>query len=157
MARCPALNFTRPRLSPAPLPLGARPQCTPEQYNQLALDIRDAYNAGDLEAPAMLRLAFHTTTIGSAFAHGAGSNGGWIQYDEDRLAPGNAGLEDGVAALLQLRRAKCPGITAADLFTFAGSLGAELAGGPPVAWHPGARRRGTGRVRGARGARGRGR
>lgn len=35
---------------------------------------------------------------------------------------------------LQLRSDSFPGITFADLFTLVGSLGPELAGGPPIAW-----------------------
>lgn len=36
--------------------------------------------------------------------------------------------------VLQLRSERFSGITYADLFSLAGSLGPELAGGPPIAW-----------------------
>lgn len=36
--------------------------------------------------------------------------------------------------ILQLRAKSFPGITHADLFSLAGSLGPELAGGPAIAW-----------------------
>lgn len=111
--------------------------CTVDQYEQLARDVKRAVDAGDIDAPALLRLAFHTTTIGSAAFRGAGSSGGWLAYEADRLCPANAGLRGAVEALMEIRNGQYQGITHADLFTFAGSLGAELAGGPPVAWHPG--------------------
>jgi len=37
--------------------------------------------------------------------------------------------------MLQLRAKRFPGITHADLFSFVGSIGPELAGGPPIAWY----------------------
>ncbi|KAI8467305.1 MAG: heme peroxidase [Monoraphidium minutum] len=135
-ARDDGKAFARSERWTAP-PMSKPSSCTPGQYAAIAAEIKAATASGALDAPALLRLSFHTTTIGDAAARGAGSNGGWLAFDEDRLCPANAGLAEAVGTLLEMRAARWPGITHADLFAFAGALSAELAGGPPVAWYPG--------------------
>ena len=74
--------------------------------------------------------------VGSAAAYGNGCAGGWHQYDVDKNFPANGGLNlgsngmgpDTINYLLGVK-ALFPCITFADLATFVGALGPELAGG----------------------------
>lgn len=104
-------------------------------YRDLIGAIKDACEGGELSPPTLCRLGFHSVHIAAAAARDA--NGGWHQFEADYGHPSNGGLGDDIAFLLQLQKTRFPGITHADLFSLVGSLGPELAGGPPIAWYPG--------------------
>eukprot|EP00879_Flechtneria_rotunda_P022478 GHRR01023729.1.p1 GENE.GHRR01023729.1~~GHRR01023729.1.p1 ORF type:complete len:301 (+),score=57.70 GHRR01023729.1:109-1011(+) len=106
-------------------------------YKSLIEAVRSACDAGDLSPPTLCRLGFHSVHIAMSAGRSWGANGGFHAYDVDHWDSGNAGIEDDISFLLQLRKERFSGITHADLFTLVGSLGPELAGGPPIAWYPG--------------------
>jgi cytochrome c peroxidase len=89
-----------------------------------------------LERPAALRLAFHTCGTFTSLEASGGCDGAWLRFGPDAAAVPNTGLDEHVAVLEKVK-AKYPCITYADLYTFAGSVATELAGGPPIAWQPG--------------------
>ncbi len=111
------------------------PQCTTAQFNSLASDIKRGLAVGFIYAPTVLRLAAHACIMGSAVARGNGCNGGWLQFAVEAKHPNNAGLESTISWLGELRQTSYPCITYADLYTFAGVLAVEAAGGPAVAWY----------------------
>eukprot|EP00775_Hariotina_reticulata_P013160 gene13160-13290_t len=106
-------------------------------YTALIDAIKQACDVGKLSPPTLCRLGFHSVQIAGAVGRGYGANGGFHAFEAEYDYPGNAGLGDDIAYLLKLRADSFPGITFADLFTLVGSLGPELAGGPPIAWYPG--------------------
>eukprot|EP00878_Enallax_costatus_P011187 GHUV01011681.1.p1 GENE.GHUV01011681.1~~GHUV01011681.1.p1 ORF type:complete len:233 (+),score=37.77 GHUV01011681.1:271-969(+) len=106
-------------------------------YKSLINSIKEACDGGDISPPTLNRLGFHSVQIATAVARGHGANGGFHQFESEYKHPGNNGLQEDVEFLLKLRSDRFPGITYADLFSLVGSLGPELAGGPPIAWYPG--------------------
>jgi cytochrome c peroxidase len=116
-----------------PLPLLSS-QCSPAEYAAIARAFNDTDIA--LEKPAALRLAFHTCGTWTSLGASGGCDGAWLRSGPDAAAVPNTGLAEHVAVLEKVKAAH-PCITYADLYTFAGSVAAELAGGPPIAWLPG--------------------
>ena len=121
-------GWTAPRMS--------RPSsCSAKQYD----DIVAALNSTEvgLEHPAATRLAFHTCGTYTALDASGGCDGAWIRFPPDADAHANGGKVKEAVEKLELVKARFPCITHADLYTLAGSVAVELAGGPPVAWSPG--------------------
>lgn len=100
-------------------------------------EIKAACDVGSLSPPTLCRLGFHSVHIASSVGRGHGANGGFHAFPVDYEHPSNGGLGDDIKFLIELRAKRFPGITHADLFSFVGSIGPELAGGPPIAWYPG--------------------
>jgi catalase (peroxidase I) len=123
--------------SPFP-PLPSHPhqnaQCSRAEYDAIARMFNDTDLA--LERPAALRLAFHTCGTFTALDASGGCDGAWLRHGPDADAVPNTGLAEHVAVLEKVKAAH-PCITYADLYTFAGSVATELAGGPAIAWQPG--------------------
>jgi hypothetical protein len=81
----------------------------------------------------------HLTAVYS-FLHMCCQTPGWNVHSKYAGSEGLLGatraehLRCYLLLLLQLRAKHFPGITHADLFSLAGSIAPELAGGPPIAW-----------------------
>ena len=124
---------------PCSIPLHSTPsppllQCSNAEYATIAAMFNDTDLA--LEKPAALRLAFHTCGTFTSLGATGGCDGAWIRSGPDADAVPNSGLGEHVGVLEKVKE-KHPCITYADLYTFAGSVAPELAGGPPIAWLPG--------------------
>jgi len=86
--------------------------------------------------PVLVRLAWHASGTYCQFSGTGGSNGGTIRLTPECKHGANAGLE--VARdLLEPIKKKYPGISYADLYTFAGAVAIEEMGGPEICWRPG--------------------
>lgn len=130
-------------------PQYSRPSnCTPAEYTAIVANIVGLLEkrakdptAGGLEAPRTVRAAFHSAATYRANAGPnsvGGSNGGWIQFKNEVEFPENAGIEEPVDTLLELRQNHTC-ITFADLVMLAGAVAQEWSGGPAIAWMPGRR------------------
>jgi hypothetical protein len=139
-APLPASAARARRLPNAPRQTGWTPprfgkasSCSNKQYD----DIVKKLNSSGLEFPGVVRLAFHTCGSYSAVDASGGCDGAWIRYAPDADAVPNGGTVREALEKLQRVKGEFPCITYADLYTLAGSVAVELAGGPPVAWSPG--------------------
>lgn len=104
----------------------------PAQLEQLKVDIRDALsNSKGVAFPLACRLAWHASGTYDAKDGSGGSNGGTMRFDPESNDPANAGL-DIARALLEPVHQKHPEVSLADLWTLAGALSIEFAGGPHV-------------------------
>jgi cytochrome c peroxidase len=131
------------RLAPAPRQAGwtaprfSKPSsCSAAQYRDIvaAVNDTDAYN---LELPGVVRLAFHTCGSFVALDSSGGCDGAWLRFSPDKDAVANGGTVAESVTKLDRIKEKFPCITYADLYTLAGSVAVEVAGGPAVAWSPG--------------------
>ena len=71
------------------------------------------------KGPTLVRLAWHSSGTYDKMSQTGGSGGGTIRFKEELAHGGNAGLENAVAWLDSVY-AKHPGISYADLYTYAG-------------------------------------
>ena len=123
------MGWTAPRFS--------KPSsCSSSQYKDIvaSLNDTDTYN---LELPGVVRLAFHTCGSYSALDSSGGCDGAWLRFSPDKDAVPNRGTVGEALTRLDAIKEKYPCITYADLYTLAGSVAVEVAGGPPIAWSPG--------------------
>lgn len=135
-ARDKRLPFA-PRQTGWTVPRFSKPSsCSPAQFKDIvsALNDTDTYK---LEFPGVVRLAFHTCGSYSALDSSGGCDGAWLRFAPDKDAVPNGGTVGESVTKLDAIKEKFPCITYADLYTLAGSVVVELAGGPPVAWSPG--------------------
>jgi cytochrome c peroxidase len=109
-------------------------QCSHAEFDAIARMFNDT-DLG-LEHPAALRVAFHTCGTFTSLGETGGCDGAWLRFGPDADAVPNTGLAEHVQVLEKVKAAH-PCITYADLYTFAGSVATELAGGPAIVWHPG--------------------
>lgn len=103
---------------------------------KLASDVSKAVEAliddDDNRGPLLVRLAWHSS--GTYFKGGSpagGSDGARMRFGPEAKDGANAGL-DQARALLEPIKAKHPGISYADLYTYAGAVAIEHMGGPHV-------------------------
>ncbi|CAM9911529.1 unnamed protein product, partial [Phaeothamnion confervicola] len=76
--------------------------------------------------PTLVRLAWHASGTYSKVDGTGGSNGATMRFPPEASR-----------AALEPLKAKYPGISYADLWTFAGAAAIEHLGGPTIAWRPG--------------------
>ena len=101
------------------------------------IDTEDARrNDGTGLAPTLVRLAWHASGTYCAKTKTGGSNGGTMRFCPEATWGANQGL--GMArALLEPLKAKYPGASYADIWTFASKVAIEEMGGPVIPWRPG--------------------
>ena len=113
----------------------AKPTVDLAKVRQAIVDVidTDAEKRGDGTslAGAMIRLAWHCAGTYSKEDGSGGSNGARMRFSPEAKWGANAGL--GVARdALQPVHDKFPNMTYADLYTFAGVVAVEEAGGPTI-------------------------
>jgi len=114
-------------------------------YKQLRNDLEDLiesafktspmYDDGSY-APLFVRLAWHSAGTYSKHDGSGGSNGANMRFDPEASHGANAGLKLARDLLEELKK-KYPGLSYADLYTLAGVVAIEAAGGPKINWRPG--------------------
>lgn len=94
------------------------------------------YDGHGSYGPVLVRLAWHSSGTADISDGSGGSNGAHIRLCPEKNHGANAGL--GVARdLLEPIKEKHPGLSYADLYTFAGKVAIEELGGPEIDWAPG--------------------
>ena len=83
--------------------------------------------------PTLLRLAWHSSSTFDKISKTGGSKGGTIRFKEELSHGGNAGLHKLVDALEPIK-ARYPDVSYADIYTLAGKVAIESAGGPQISW-----------------------
>lgn len=83
-----------------------------------------------------IRLAWHSSGTYSAADNSGGSNGARMRYSPEANFGANAGL-DVAREKLEAVKAKFPELSYADLYTFAGVVAVEEAGGPKIPYQTG--------------------
>lgn len=86
--------------------------------------------------PTFVRLAWHASGTYDKASGTGGSNGATMRFPPEANWGANQGLVF-ARRLLEPIKAKYPGLTYADLWTFAGKVAIEEAGGPVIPWKPG--------------------
>eukprot|EP00049_Salpingoeca_infusionum_P017267 m.352328 g.352328 ORF g.352328 m.352328 type:complete len:329 (-) comp16490_c0_seq1:560-1546(-) len=86
--------------------------------------------------PLLVRLAWHSSGTYDKVSGTGGSNGATMRFSLEAGDGANAGLQV-ARALLEPLKAKYPGISYADLYTFAGVVAVEYMGGNTVEWKAG--------------------
>ena len=98
----------------------------------LKRDIKDALlNNKVIAFPIACRVAWHASGTFDARDGSGGSDGGTMRFEPERSDPANAGLGI-VRDMLHEVHKKYPDVSQADIFTLAGALSIEFAGGPHV-------------------------
>jgi len=109
-------------------------------WQSVRADIEEAIDNNDIDGqapgPLLLRLAWHCSGTYDKETGTGGSNGATMRFALESDDPANAGLQK-ARNLLEPIKAKYPGMTFADLYTFAGKVAVESMGGPEIAWKPG--------------------
>ena len=104
----------------------------PALVEELRADIRQALNNRKLVAwPIACRLAWHASGTFDAQTNTGGSNGATMRFGPEADDPANAGLSIPRDLLMQVKK-KHPNVSLADIYTFAGALAIEYAGGPKI-------------------------
>ncbi|KAG1667133.1 hypothetical protein FOA52_004128 [Chlamydomonas sp. UWO 241] len=100
--------------------------------------ISDPAERGGIGAkgPTIVRLAWHSSGSYDKMSKTGGSKGGTIRFKEELMHGGNAGLVNPVEWLDAIK-AKHPGASYADIYTFAGKAAVEAMGGPVIPWKAG--------------------
>lgn len=98
----------------------------------------DAEKRGDGTSLAgtFIRLAWHCSGTYNATTGQGGSNGARMRFDPEASAGANAGLDVARSALEQVK-SKFPEMSYADLYTYAGVVAVEEAGGPKIPFKTG--------------------
>ena len=91
----------------------------------------DKRGDGTSLAGTLIRLAWHCAGTYSKEDGTGGSNGARMRFDPEASWGANAGLKVARDALEPIK-AKYPGISYADLYTYAGVVAVEEAGGPKI-------------------------
>ena len=86
--------------------------------------------------PTFLRLAWHASGTYCASDKTGGSNGGCIRHNPEAGHGANAGLHLARDSLEKVKT-MFPGMSYADLYTFAGVVAISQMGGPDIKWEPG--------------------
>lgn len=99
---------------------------------------KDAENRGDGTSLAgtFIRLAWHSCGTYDASDGSGGSNGARMRFKPESSYGNNAGLDVARGALEPVK-AKFPGLSYADLYTYAGVVAVEEAGGPKIEFSTG--------------------
>lgn len=104
----------------------------PNRLTQLKRDVRDALlNTKVIAFPIAMRVAWHASGTYDARDGSGGSDGGTMRFEPESSDPANAGLGI-VRDMLHEVQKKYPDVSQADLWTLAGALSVEFAGGPHV-------------------------
>jgi len=99
---------------------------------QLKRDVRDALlNNKVIAFPIAMRVAWHASGTFDARDGTGGSDGGTMRFEPEKSDPANAGLSI-VRDMLHEVHKKYPDVSQADLWTLAGALAVEFAGGPHI-------------------------
>lgn len=91
---------------------------------------------GSSLGPTLIRLAWHASGTYSAQDKTGGSNGATMRFPPESAWGANAGLAIAREQLETIKK-KYPDISYADLWTLAGAVAIEEAGGPSIPWRPG--------------------
>lgn len=83
-----------------------------------------------------VRLAWHSAGTYSKEDNSGGSSGGLMRFDPEKSWGANAGLGVAREAMEQIKKDH-PEATYGDLYTLAGVVAVEEAGGPKIPWRPG--------------------
>lgn len=86
--------------------------------------------------PTLIRLGWHASGTYCKSKKNGGSNGATIRFNPESTWGANQGLCF-ARRLLEPIKAKYPGATYADLYTFAAKVAVEEAGGPVIPWRAG--------------------
>ncbi|KFY03613.1 hypothetical protein O988_01365 [Pseudogymnoascus sp. VKM F-3808] len=109
-------------------------------FTAVAKDIKALLNQPEYDdgsaGPVLVRLAWHSSGTYDIRTDTGGSNGAGMRYEIEGGDPANAGLQH-ARVLLEPVKAAHPWITYADLWTLAGKVALEEAGGPEIAWQGG--------------------
>lgn len=104
----------------------------PAKLERLKVDIHDALsNSKGVAFPLACRLAWHVSGTYDAKDGSGGSDGGTMRFEPESNDPANNGLDIARAMLEEVHK-KYPEVSRADLWTLAGALSIEFAGGPRV-------------------------
>ena len=104
----------------------------PGRLAQLKRDVREALlNNKVIAFPIACRVAWHASGTYDARDGTGGSDGGTMRFEPEKSDPANAGLGI-VRDMLHEVHKKYPDVSQADLWTLAGALSIEFAGGPHV-------------------------
>ena len=109
-------------------------------YNAVRKDIADLldnprYEDGSM-GPLLIRLAWHASGTWDEKTKTGGSNGATMRFPVEANDGANAGLHI-ARDLLEPVKAKYPDLSYADLWTLAGVVAVEEAGGPTIPWRSG--------------------
>jgi len=105
-------------------------------YSAVAADLQSMIKADPDIGPTMLRLAWHSSGTFDKISKTGGSKGGTIRFKEELSHGGNAGLHKLVDALEPIK-ARYSDVSYADMYTLAGKVAIESAGGPQISWRAG--------------------
>lgn len=86
--------------------------------------------------PVFVRLAWHNAGTYDKTSKTGGSEGAGMRYSNEASWGANAGL-DVARARLEPIKARFPGVSYSDLWSFAGTVAMEEMGGPEFKWRPG--------------------
>mmetsp|Transcript_11830 Transcript_11830/g.13635 ORF Transcript_11830/g.13635 Transcript_11830/m.13635 type:complete len:436 (+) Transcript_11830:127-1434(+) len=108
-----------------------------EKLREAITDILDddSYDDGSY-GPVFVRLAWHSAGTYSKKTKKGGSEGAAMRFAPESEWGANAGL-DVARAKLEPIKAKFPGVSYSDLWSFAGTVAIEEMGGPTFKWRPG--------------------
>ena len=104
-----------------------------EDYSAVAAELASMIKADPDVGPTLLRLAWHSSGTFDKISKTGGSKGGTIRFKEELAHGGNAGLHKLVDRLEPLK-ARYPDVSYADMYTLAGKVAIESAGGPQISW-----------------------
>ena len=111
-----------------------------KKVRQAILDVIDAdaekRGDGSSLAGTFIRLAWHCSGTYSAKDNSGGSNGARQRFNPEASYGNNAGLNI-ARTVLEPVKAKFPTMTYADLYTYAGVVAVEEAGGPTISFRTG--------------------
>eukprot|EP01091_Cochliopodium_minus_P020585 TRINITY_DN9035_c0_g1_i1.p1 TRINITY_DN9035_c0_g1~~TRINITY_DN9035_c0_g1_i1.p1 ORF type:complete len:401 (-),score=135.48 TRINITY_DN9035_c0_g1_i1:72-1274(-) len=114
-------------------------------YEKLRADLEDLIESAFKTSPMfddgsyagiLVRLAWHSSGTYSKVDGTGGSNGANMRFQPESKHGANNGLEI-ARELLEPIKKKYPGISYADLYTFAGVVAIEATGGPKIKWRAG--------------------
>lgn len=107
-------------------------------YNAIAEKVRedDGYDGGAGRYGLLCRLAWHASGTYDLKTKKGGSYGGTMIYEPESSDPGNAGLEAGRDFLAEFG-VLFPWVSRGDLWTLAGVVAVQEAGGPKIPWRAG--------------------
>jgi len=100
--------------------------------------IADSSSPGGIgeKGPTLVRLAWHSSGTYDRMNRTGGSGEGTIRFKEELAHGANAGLDQPVAWLEQVHEAN-PGLSYADLYTYAGVVAIQAMGGPSIPFRAG--------------------
>jgi cytochrome c peroxidase len=136
MARRELFSWASCAVSAASSPIFAAPaSAVGIDYTAVRSDIGAVIAKDKNKGPTLLRLAWHSSGTYDKMQKDGGSGGGSIRFDEELAHGANAGLKKAVGWMEPI--AKKHKISHADLYTLAGVVAIESAGGPSIPWRAG--------------------